>query len=180
MHLTIKRRLLYLVFGIITFLISYYGGSSIHMSSSEVNELKNRFMDQIEDIDQIGIFINNAKIALGMFVPLLGVGVGIFSGFSTGMVFNAIAATSANLNDISPLLILITPFGLMEIIAYGLAISRSGMLFYSLLKRKYWREYLLSTLVEIGVVVILLLSGAIIEWEMITRLNGLSDTRFSI
>jgi len=54
------------------------------------------------------------------------------------------------------------------------------MLFYSLLKRKYWREYLLSTLVEIGVVVILLLSGAIIEWEMIARLNGLSDTRISI
>ena len=150
------------------------------MSSSEVNELKNRFMDQIEDIDQIGIFINNAKIAFGMFIPLLGIGLGIFSGFSTGMVFNAIAATSANLNDISPLLILITPFGLMEIVAYGLAISRSGMLFYSLLKRKYCREYLLSTLVEIGVVVILLLSGAIIEWEMITRLNGLSYTRFSI
>jgi uncharacterized membrane protein SpoIIM required for sporulation len=150
------------------------------MSSSEVNDLKNRFMDQIKDIDQTGIFINNAKIALGMFVPLLGVGLGIFSGFSTGMVFNAIAATSTNLNDISPLLILVTPFGLMEIVAYGLAISRSGMLFYSLLKRKNWREYLLSTLVEIGVVVILLLSGAIIEWEMIARLNGLSDTRISI
>jgi len=150
------------------------------MSSSEVNELKNRFMDQIKDIDQTGIFINNAKIALGMFVPLLGVGLGIFSGFSTGMVFNAIAATSDNLNDISPLLILITPFGLMEIVAYGLAISRSGMLLYSLLKRRYWREYILSTLVEIGVVVILLLSGAIIEWEMITRLNGLSDTQISI
>jgi uncharacterized membrane protein SpoIIM required for sporulation len=149
------------------------------MSNSEVNDLKNRFMDQIEDIDQTGIFINNAKIALGMFVPLLGVGLGIFSGFSTGMVFNAIAATSANL-DIPPLLILITPFGLMEIVAYGLAISRSGMLFYSLLKRKHWREYLLSTLVEIGVVVILLLSGAIIEWEMISRLNGLSDIRISI
>jgi uncharacterized membrane protein SpoIIM required for sporulation len=149
------------------------------MSSSEADELKNRFMDQIKDIDQIGIFINNARIALGMFVPLLGVGLGLFSGFSTGMVFNAIAATSANLNDISPLLILVTPFGLMEIVAYGLAISRSGMLFYSLLKRKYWREYLLSTLVEIGVVVILLLSGAIIEWEMISRLNGLSDTKIS-
>ena len=150
------------------------------MSSSEVNDLKNRFMNQIKDIDQTGIFINNAKIGLGMFVPLLGVGLGIFSGFSTGMVFNAIAATSANLNDIPPLLILITPFGLMEIVAYGLAISRSGMLFYSLLKRKHWREYLLSTLVEIGVIVILLLSGAIIEWEMISRLNGLSDIRISI
>lgn len=150
------------------------------MSNLEADELKNRFMDQIKDIDQTGIFINNARIALGMFVPLLGVGLGIFSGFSTGMVFNAIAATSANLNDISPLLILVTPFGLMEIVAYGLAISRSGMLFYSLLKRKYWRGYLLSTLVEIGVVVILLLSGAIIEWEMISRLNGLSDTKISI
>jgi uncharacterized membrane protein SpoIIM required for sporulation len=150
------------------------------MSSSEVNDLKSRFMDQINDIDQTGIFINNAKIALGMFIPLLGVGLGIFSGFSTGMVFNAIAATSANLNGISPLLILITPFGLMEIVAYGFAISRSGMLFYSLLKRKHWREYLLSTVVEIGIVVVLLLSGAIIEWEMITRLNGLSDTRISI
>ena len=150
------------------------------MSSSEVNDLKNRFMDQINDIDQTGIFINNAKIALGMFIPLLGVGLGIFSGFSTGMVFNAIAATSANLNGISPLLILITPFGLMEIVAYGFAISRSGMLFYSLLKRKHWREYLLSTVVEIGIVVVLLMSGAIIEWEMITRLNGLSDTRISI
>jgi uncharacterized membrane protein SpoIIM required for sporulation len=137
-------------------------------------------MDQIKDIDQTGIFINNAKIALGMFVPLLGVGLGIFSGFSTGMVFNAIAATSANLNDISPLLILVTPFGLMEIVAYGLAISRSGMLFFSLLKRMYWREYLLSTFVEVGIVVILLLSGAIIEWEMISRLNGLSDTKISI
>ena len=80
------------------------------MSGSEVNDLKNRFMNQIKDIDQTGIFINNAKIGLGMFVPLLCVGLGIFSGFSTGMVFNAIAATSANLNDISPLLILVTPF----------------------------------------------------------------------
>jgi hypothetical protein len=115
-----------------------------------------------------------------MFIPLLGIGVGIFSGFSTGMVFNAIAATSASLNGISPLLILITPFGLMEIIAYGLAISRSGMLFHSLLKRKHWREYLLSTVVEVGIVAVLLLSGAIIEWEMITRLNGLSNTRISI
>ena len=150
------------------------------MNSTEVNDLKNRFMDQMKDIDQIGIFINNAKIAFSMFIPLLGIGVGIFSGFSTGMVFNAIAATSASLNGISPLLILITPFGLMEIIAYGLAISRSGMLFHSLLKRKHWREYLLSTVVEIGIVVVLLLSGAIIEWEMITRLNGLSNTRISI
>lgn len=173
-------RLLYLAFGMITFLISFHGGSTIHMSNSEVNNLKNQFMDQIRDIDQTGIFINNARIALGMFIPLLGAGLGIFSGFSTGMVFNAIAATSANLNDIPPLLILVTPFGLMEIAAYGLAMSRSGMIFYSLLKRKPWRGYLLSTVIEIGVVVALLLSGAIIEWEMITRLNGLSDSRINI
>ena len=32
-------------------------------------------------------------IALGMFIPVVGIGLGIFSGFSTGLVFNALAET---------------------------------------------------------------------------------------
>jgi hypothetical protein len=50
--------------------------------------------------------------------------------------------------------------------------TRRGMLFYSLLKKKHWREYLLSTLIEIGIMVVLLLSGAIIEWQMIQSVTG--------
>jgi hypothetical protein len=63
-----------------------------------------------------------------------GVGIGIFSGFGTGLVFNAMALENTALQNISPLAILITPFGIMEIFSYGLAISRSGML------RKYYQN----------------------------------------
>ena len=141
------------------------------MSGSEVNDLKNRFMDQIKDIDQTGIFINNAKIGLGMFVPLLGVGLGIFSGFSTGLIFNVIAESSPLLNSISPLLILVTPFGVMEVFAYGLAMSRSGMLTYQIIKKKQWREYIIPTIIEIGIVITILLIGATIEWQIITQFD---------
>jgi len=136
LRFSIKYRLIYLAFGIVTFLIAYSAGASIHMSTKETNILKQQFSEQIKDINQFGIFINNVKLALGMFIPVLGIGLGIFSGFSTGMVFNALAITSPLLKNIPPLLILITPFGLLEIFAYGLALSRSGILFYQLIKKK--------------------------------------------
>ena len=38
-----------------------------------------------------------SKLRLGMFIPGIGTGIGIFSGFSTGMVFSAMAETSPSL-----------------------------------------------------------------------------------
>jgi len=107
-----------------------------------------------------------------MFIPGIGAGLGAFSAFSTGLVFSAIAEISG-FKNIPPLLILITPFGIMELFAYGIAISRSGMLVYQIAKRKPWREYAIPTLIEIGFVIVLLLSGAIVEWEMIQQFGGL-------
>jgi hypothetical protein len=60
----------------------------------------------------------------------------------------------------------------MEIFAYGLAISRSGMLAYNLVKKKPWREYAIHTVIEIGIIVILLIAGSVIEWQMIKQLDG--------
>jgi hypothetical protein len=96
----------------------------------------------------------------------------MFSGFSTGMVFNAIAETSPILKNIPPLIILITPFGILEVFAYGTALSRSGILVYDLVTKKPWREYVVVTLIEIGIVIVILLVGAIIEWQTITHLGG--------
>jgi uncharacterized membrane protein SpoIIM required for sporulation len=139
------------------------------LSSSEANDLRNEFSFFINGIDQTGIFVHNAKLALSEFVPLLGIGLGIYYDLSTGVIIGVLEPDlNANVNGILPLLLfIITPFGLMELFAYGIAISRSGMLFHSLLKRKHWREYLLPTLIEIGVVLVLLSIGAVIEYEMI-------------
>ena len=106
-----------------------------------------------------------------MFVPAAGIGLGMISGFYTGMIFTAIAQTST-LNHVPPLIILITPFGIMEVFAYGIAISRSGIFIYQLIKKKPWREYAIPALVEIGLVLLILLVGALIEWQIITQFSG--------
>jgi uncharacterized membrane protein SpoIIM required for sporulation len=158
--------------GMIAFLIAYSVGASVHEDKQQTDDLRRHFAEQIKGIDQNGIFINNAKIALGMFVPAAGIGLGVISGFYTGMIFTAIAQTST-LNNVPPLIILITPFGIMEVFAYGIAISRSGIFIYHLVKKKPWREYAIPILVEIGIVVLILLVGAVIEWQIITQFSGL-------
>jgi hypothetical protein len=167
----IKLRLLYLVIGIVVFVIAYFIGAGTDIGKNETENLRDQFNKQVKDIDQNGIFVNNLRISLGMFIPILGMGLGIFSGFSTGLMFNVIAESSPLLNNISPLLILVTPFGVMEVFAYGLAMSRSGMLTYQIIKKKQWREYIIPTIIEIGIVITILLIGATIEWQIITQFD---------
>jgi len=157
--------------GIIVFLIAYSVGASVPVDKQQTDDLRRHFAEQIKGIDQNGIFINNVKIALGMFVPAAGIGLGMISGFYTGMIFTAIAQTST-LNHVPPLIILITPFGIMEVFAYGIAISRSGIFIYQLIKKKPWREYTIPALIEIGLVLLILLVGALIEWQIITQFSG--------
>lgn len=167
----IRQRVIYVALGIVAFLIAYSVGAAVHMGKQQTEDLRRHFAEQIKGIDQNGIFINNARIALGMFVPAAGIGLGVISGFYTGMIFTAIAATSA-LNNVPPLVILITPFGIMEVFAYGIAISRSGIFIYQLVKKKSWREYAVPILIEIGIVILILLAGAVIEWQIITQFKG--------
>ena len=187
MHFNIKRRLIYLAFGASAFLIAYSSGAAITMSKKEAEDLKGQFAKQIVGIDEKGIFFNNVKIAGLMFIPAVGTGVGIFSGFSTGMVFSAMVKASP-LNNIPPLIILLTPFGIMEVFAYGLAMSRSGMIIYQLVKKKPWREYVIPTLIEIGIVtlieigivIVVLFTAAIIEWQLIEQFGRLNISRPNI
>ena len=171
MPFNIRQRVIYVALGIVAFLIAYSAGAAVHMGKQQTEDLRRHFAEQIRGIDQNGIFINNARIALGMFVPAAGIGLGVISGFYTGMIFTTIAATSA-LNNVPPLVILITPFGIMEVFAYGIAISRSGIFIYQIVKKRSWREYAVPILIEIGIVILILLAGAVIEWQIITQFKG--------
>ena len=155
----------------ILFIIAYsVGAILVKINSTEAEIMKKHFQEQIKGINQYKIFINNFRVALGMFVPGFGIALGIFSAFSTGLVFNAISHTSPIIPHISPLIVFLTPFGILEIIAYGIAISRSGIISYQLIKdtnkRKSWQKYVIPTIIEIVVVLVILLIGAIIEWQM--------------
>lgn len=155
------------------FIISYIFGANTNINLDESKTIKEQFEAKIKGIDEFGIFFNNIVIALGMFIPGLGIGLGIFSGFGTGLVFSAIAETNVTLRSISPLSILVTPFGILEIFSYGLAISRSGMIIYDyFIKKIPWRQFLKPTGIEIIIVISLLLTGAIIEWNMIQQFTN--------
>jgi uncharacterized membrane protein SpoIIM required for sporulation len=162
----------YLGIGVLIFVIAYSAGAAVSLNEKDAEDIRSSFLEEVQNIDQAGIFLNNAKVALGMFVPGVGVGIGVYSGVSTGMVFHAFALISPELANTQPLSVLATPFGILEVLAYGLAISRSGMLVAQLVKRdertREWRHIAIYTGIEIGLVLAALVAGSAIEQQTIT------------
>ncbi len=165
-----KKRILYLMVGILVFLIFFTIGTSVSFEKSISELLKEQFQNKIKNIDNIGIFANNFLISILMFIPGIGIVFGLFSGFSTGNIFMII--TQDLPIQIPPLLVFLTIFGMMELISYGIAISRSYLLLIHILKRTNIKEHLIHTGIEIGIVAIILFFSAIIEWNLIKQSGG--------
>ena len=143
-------------------------GSMSSVSEEEAKIFMKEFEDLILDIDAFGIFTHNTTIALPMFIPGFGVAWGIFSAWSTGFAFAAIATTVPEIGNIPPLsLLFLSPFGLMEIFAYSLGISRSFILIRAISQKINLRQFIKPTIIEIGIVVVILLVGGYIEFYMI-------------
>jgi hypothetical protein len=185
LRFNLKRRLLYLGIGAAVFLAAYSGGAAFPLSEQDAAMVRDQFADQIEGIDEYGIFLNNFQISLAMFIPAVGVGTGAFVGFATGTVYSAIAQDTPALADVPPLLIFITPFGIMELFVYAMAMSRSGILIVRVVKDKPWRaeqrrpffqNTLKPTFIELGIAAAVLFAAAIIEWQLIEMFGGLDVT----
>ena len=164
-----KKRLIFFFLAMFLFLGLFQLGFSIKLDKSFSEELSENFKNQIQGIDEIGIFLNNLKIALVMFIPILGIVVGSFSAFSTGLIFNSIVNLS-NANFANPLIVFLTPFGILELVSYGLAISRGGIFLYEILKKNVSKKSITYLFVEIGLVAVMLFVGALIEWSMIENI----------
>ena len=80
MLITFKKRLAFFFIAMLFFLSIFYLGFSFKMDESFSKELSRNFMNQISDIDEFGIFLNNLKIALVMFLPVIGLVMGTNSG----------------------------------------------------------------------------------------------------
>ena len=167
-----KRRILYLLVGIIVFLIFFTIGTLVTFDESTSQELKEQFQNKIKNIDSLGIFFNNFLISILMFIPGIGIAFGLFSGFSTGNIF--VIITRDLPIQIPPLLVFLTIFGIMELVSYGIAISRSYLLLISIIKRTNIKENLIYTGIEIGIVSIIIFVSAIIEWDLIRQSGGLN------
>ncbi len=150
------------------FAAAFQIGSMISVSEEDAAAFMAEFEELILDIDAFGIFTHNLTIALPMFIPGFGVAWGIFSAWSTGFAFTAITSTIPEIEDIPPLSILfLSPFGLMEVFAYSLGISRSFILIRAVSKKINLIPFIKPTVIEIGIVVALLLVGGYLEFYMI-------------
>jgi hypothetical protein len=162
-----RRRLILIALASLSFIVFFNLGAYSNVSKEDAEVISNQFKDMVKDIDALGIFANNLRIALAMFIPALGVAIGLFSAYSTGLVFRALVETTPALANIPPILVLATPFGVLEVISYGIAMSQSALLIHSIVIKKGLRVMLIPTLILIGIVSALLLAGAYIEYYMI-------------
>lgn len=162
-----KRIILFFIF-VGLFSVSYQIGVLSPVSEDDSSEFLDEFQATIGEIDGFGLFIHNLTIALPMFIPGFGVAWGLFTGWSTGLGFASIVASVPSLSNFPPLAILyFSPFGIMELIAYSLGISRSYLIIYEVLKRRSIKPQLMIIGIEIGIVFALLLAAGYIEFTMI-------------
>jgi hypothetical protein len=150
------------------FAAAFQIGSMTSVSEEDAKAFMSEFEELVLDIDAFGIFTHNLTIALPMFIPGFGVAWGLFAAWSTGFAFAAIITTVPEIGEIPPLSILfLSPFGLMEIVAYSIGISRSFILIRAVIKKVSLSSFLKPTVIEIGVVVTLLFVGGYLEFFMI-------------
>ena len=150
------------------FSLAYSIGATIEVSEEDAQLFMEEFEDLVDGIDGFGIFSHNTILAIPMFVPGFGVAWGLFSAWSTGMAFSAITTITPELQNIPALSILyLSPFGIMELVAYSLGISRSYILIRTIMKKLPLTPHLKSTAIEIGIVVGLLLAGGYLEFYLI-------------
>ena len=163
-----KNRIILFFIFLAMFTIIFLLGSMSTVSQEEADLFMVEFEKLVLDIDAFGIFVHNTTIALPMFIPGFGIFWGLFSSWSTGYAFAAIATSVPEVANISPLTILfLTPFGLMEISAYSLGISRSFILIKAIITKTNLLQFIKPTIIEIGIVIALLLAGGYIEFYMI-------------
>jgi len=166
-----KRIVTFFIF-IGLFSASYFIGSQSEVSHEDALTFQEEFNNLIEDIDGIGIFLHNSVVALPMFIPGFGVAWGFFSAWQTGQAFAALALLNPIISDIHPLALLYaSPFGIMELVGYSIAMSRSLLLIHKIIKKISIKNDYKIIGIEVGIVVGLLLTGGFLEAYLIDTIE---------
>ena len=167
----LNRIVLFFVFlGI--FSASFAVGAEVQVSEEESSIILEELESLIGEIDAVGIFTHNTTLALPMFIPGFGIAWGAFAAFSTGMAFSVIQDANPMLENIPSLSILfMSPFGLMEIAAYSIAMSRSYMIVHKMIKRMPIRPDFRVIGLEVAILIGLLLVGGFVEYYFIESIT---------
>ena len=165
-----KKRIIWFLIFIGIFSAAYSIGAQSNLSEEDSKQFIKEFQQAVEGIDAVGIFTHNTSVALPMFIPGAW---GSFAAWSTGVAFHALVTTTPALAQLPPLAVLyLSPFGVMELVAYSIGMSRSFLLIKSIIKKQPLGIELRKAAIEIGIVVALLLAGGVIEYTMIQQFGS--------
>lgn len=163
------------------FSASYQLGALMDVPQEDAEAFLEEFEELLDDIDGLGIFLHNSTIGLPMFIPGFGVAWGFFTSWQTGYAFSAIVTVTPLLANVPALALLyFSPFGMMELIAYSLAMSRSFLLAAKLIKKQSLKPDAKAVAIEVGIVVGLLISGGFLEMYMIEAAQEAGIDLFSL
>ncbi|MCW4004261.1 MAG: stage II sporulation protein M [Candidatus Bathyarchaeota archaeon] len=173
-----RKRIYSVIFVLILSIIATLVGMLVPLSPQEAQLIVDQLNRTVTENTAQGtlipaIFINNFSLCLLMFIPLIGLAIGLFILFSTGMAFRAIfdaqaasglsgATTQIEASTAILALALIGVVFLLEYVSYSIGMTESIWLFRRLLQNR-WKGELKYLAIFIGIVALLLIVGAIVE-----------------
>ena len=161
-----RKRIYSAIFVFIVIYLLFFIGSLIPINHQDATQLVDQLKQTITENQANGtlpqfIFIQNFRISLIFFIPVIGPAFGILSFVTSGYVIGA----EAQVFGIPPVLYssleLLNPIFLIEFMVYSTAISESIWLLRRLIQRRF-RE-LKNTAILIGICAGLLAIAAIVE-----------------
>ena len=165
------NRILFTIFATIILFIILGIGSAMPLSGEEAKQLMEQFEDVMKDLSTFRIFINNFTVALLSFIPFIGVGIMGFVIFQTGKFLGYISAQSGIHPALLILFAIITVYGLIEFLGYGVAVSEGIIFSYSIIKKSF-RSEIKWLLISIAVSAALLLAAAALESFLVNAFKG--------
>ena len=162
-----KYRLVFFAIFVAVFLLAFWMGTNYKMTNDEAQEFLKGYNDSTQGIDAPGIFLHNIPNALAMFIPGIGIAWGAYNAWSTGAAFSILLLLNPVSPPSTPVAVLLSrPYGIMELVSYGIAMSQSLFLLLVLVKRKSIKKELYHTMIQVGIVSAILLVAAFVESSM--------------
>jgi hypothetical protein len=173
-----RKRIYSVVFILFLSILATVAGTLVPISQQDAQVISDQLNQTVTQGTSGGtlipdIFVNNFSLCLLMFIPLAGLGIGLFILFSTGMAFRAVfeiqaanglsSATTSNIDPTTAFLalVMIGAVFLLEYVSYTIAMTESVWLFRRIMQKR-WSELKITAAV-IGVVALLLIIGAVVE-----------------
>lgn len=151
-------------------------GSFLPLGNEEAEELTKRLEEIVGENLEIQIFLNNFLITVMGYIPFIGPCIMGYAIFNTGRYFGWISMKNGIPSIFLIAFMVITLYGLLEFLGYGLATTESITISYQIFRaRRLLKGEIKFFLVMMALSAALLLVAALIEGALIHALEQFSS-----